>query len=74
VPAWIFHGADDPIIPVAESRVMADALTRAGGDVRYTEYPGVAHDSWAPAYAEPELMPWMLSRRSGSVTEPLRND
>lgn len=64
VPAWIFHGADDPIIPVSESRRMADALERAGGDVRYTEYPGVRHNAWDRAYAEPELMPWMLSRRT----------
>lgn len=64
VPVWIFHGEDDPIIPVSESRAMADALQRAGGVVRYTEYPGVQHDSWDRAYAEPDLMPWMLSRRT----------
>lgn len=69
VPAWIFHGADDPIIPVSESRVMADAMQRAGGDVRYTEYPGVEHDSWDPAYAEPELLPWLLSQRT--VEQPV---
>lgn len=62
VPIWVFHGAADPIIPVSESRRMVDALQRAGAEVRYTEYPGVAHDAWDPAYAEPELMPWMLTR------------
>jgi enterochelin esterase-like enzyme len=41
---------------------MNDALKAAGGNVRYTEYPGVGHDSWNKAYAEPDLMTWMLSK------------
>lgn len=61
LPAWIFHGAADPIIPVSESRSMAEALRRVDGEVRYTEYPGVGHDCWDLAYAEPDLMPWMLA-------------
>jgi hypothetical protein len=33
-----------------------------GGEVRYTEYPGVGHNSWGKAYAEPDLITWMLSK------------
>jgi predicted peptidase len=62
-PAWVFHGDADPIIPVEESRVMVDALRRAGADVRYTEYGGVEHNSWDAAYAEPELWAWLLGQR-----------
>ncbi len=61
LPTWVFHGDEDPIIPVSESRVAVRALREVGAPVRYTEYPGVEHDSWDPAYAEPELMPWLLS-------------
>ncbi len=61
-PIWIFHGAADVVIPVSESREMADALREAGGDVRYTEYPGVGHDSWDAAYADPELPAWLLAQ------------
>jgi predicted peptidase len=61
-PVWIFHGDADPSVPVEESRKMAQALRTAGGDVKYTEYPGVAHDSWVKAYAEPELVPWLLQQ------------
>jgi predicted peptidase len=39
-----------------------DALKAAGGNVKYKEYPGVGHNSWDKAYAEPELMPWLLSK------------
>jgi predicted peptidase len=62
-PVWIFHGADDPTIPVEESRKMADALRAAGGNVQYTEYPGVGHQSWLKAYAEPDLVPWLLKQK-----------
>jgi predicted peptidase len=61
-PVWIFHGGDDPVVSVTESRRMNEALKTAGGDVRYSEYPGVGHDSWNKAYTEPELLGWMLSK------------
>jgi predicted peptidase len=60
-PAWVFHGVKDGVVPVAQSRQMVEALRRIGADVRYTEYAGVGHDSWVRAYADPELMPWLLS-------------
>jgi len=61
-PVWIFHGGADNTVPVDNSRKMNDALKAAGGNVRYTEYPGVGHNSWDKAYAEPELMTWLLSQ------------
>lgn len=61
-PVWIFHGGADDTVPVENSRKMNEALKAAGRDVRYTEYPGVGHNSWDKAYAEPELMPWLLSK------------
>ncbi len=66
LPAWVFHGEEDDIIPVSESRIMVEALREVGAPVRYTEYPEVEHDSWDPAYAEPELLPWLLSQKRGA--------
>jgi predicted peptidase len=63
IPQWVFHGDADDIIPVEESRLMVRALREAGADVRYTEYAGVRHNSWDMAYAEAELMPWLLRQR-----------
>ena len=60
---WLFHGEEDSVISVSESRVMALALQQVGAPVRYTEYPDVNHMAWEPAYAEPELLPWLLSQR-----------
>ncbi len=62
VPVWIFHGADDDIVPVVESQRMRAAMTQVGAEVHYTEYPGVKHVSWDRAYDEPKLFPWLLSK------------
>ena len=62
-PVWIFHGDSDTSVPVEESRKMAEALKAAGANYKYTEYPGVGHNSWDKAYAEPELVPWLLSQK-----------
>ena len=63
-PVWLFHGEADKSVPVEESRRMRAALESAGGDVRFTEYPGEGHLIWDRVYAEPELAPWMLRQRS----------
>ena len=63
LPQWVFHGDADNVIPVEESREMVRALEGAGAPVRYTEYARVRHNSWDRAYAEPELMPWLLRQR-----------
>jgi predicted peptidase len=63
LPIWIFHGAADPVVPVAQSRLMVNILREKNPTVRYSEYPGVGHDSWKNAFAEPDLLPWLFSKR-----------
>ncbi|MGI8510683.1 MAG: alpha/beta fold hydrolase [Gemmatimonadaceae bacterium] len=63
IPAWLFHGADDTIVPPMQSRTLVAALRIAGGDPRYTEYPDVGHNSWDRAFAEPELWTWLLAQK-----------
>jgi predicted peptidase len=61
-PVWIFHGADDDIVPVTESQRMNEAMKRIGAEVQYTEYPGARHASWDRAYDDPKLFPWLFSK------------
>lgn len=61
-PIRIFHGDADTTVPVTESRRMAGALQREGADVRYTEYPGVGHNSWERAYADEDLWRWLFQQ------------
>ncbi len=62
VPLRVFHGSDDPVIPVEESRLLVEALQAAGADVELTVYPGVGHDSWTRTYADPELFTWLFAQ------------
>jgi len=62
-PVWVFHGEADPTVPVVESINMVQSIRKRGGAPRLTIYPGVQHNSWAQAYREPELIPWMLEQK-----------
>lgn len=63
VAMWIFHGGDDKVVPVDFSRAFYKALKGMNADVKYTEYPGVGHNSWDNAFAEPTLLPWLFSHK-----------
>lgn len=59
-PIWAFHGAADSLVPVKQTRDIIKAIRKKGGTPEYTEYPGVDHNSWINAYAEPNLWPWLF--------------
>lgn len=62
IPCWCFHGGADPTVKVERSKEMIEALKNAGGEPKYTEYPGVGHNSWDKAYAEEELWKWLAKQ------------
>ncbi len=63
MPIWAFHGADDDVVPADCSRSFVQKIKDAGGiRIRYTEYPGVKHNSWIKAYDDPELSKWLFSQ------------
>jgi poly(3-hydroxybutyrate) depolymerase len=56
---FIFHGDADPVVPVNDSRRMVarfKALGWLGKSVTYTEYAGVDHRAWVPAYKDAALL------------------
>lgn len=63
VPIWVFHGDADRTVPVDRSRVIVEALRAAGGQPKYSELKGVAHNSWEPAYNDPATWKWLFSQR-----------
>ena len=63
-PVWLFHGADDPVVPLREDDLMFEALKANGGHVRLWVYQGLKHDCWSRAYDEPDLPRWLLSHHS----------
>ena len=63
IAIWAFHGALDNTVPASGSRDMYEAITAAGGTkVRYTELPGVWHDSWIKAYQTEGLVDWLYEQ------------
>ncbi len=63
LPIWIFHGEKDRVVPTQHSREMVEALKKVGGKPIYTEYAGVGHGSWTPAYAEEKLWTWLFAQK-----------
>lgn len=64
-PVWAFAGANDDIVPPACSRDMVAAVQAAGGNAKYTEFPGVGHNSGPSAWALKDLLPWLFSQQRG---------
>jgi predicted peptidase len=62
VALWIFHGSDDEIVPTYFSRDFYKRLSQLNADVKYSEYPGVHHNSWVNAFAEKDLLSWLFSK------------
>ena len=63
VPVWIFHGEEDPVVPVEQSRQAAAALTAAGAAVQYSELPGTGHNSWDAAYGSAKFALWLFKQK-----------
>lgn len=63
MPIWVFHGEDDPVIPISESERMVKALENKGYQVKFTRYPNTGHDSWTETYNNEMIYEWMLNQR-----------
>ena len=63
VPFWVFHGAVDAVVNPQLSRDMVEKLRSLKAEVKYSEYPGVNHNSWENAFAEKDYLSWMLQHK-----------
>jgi predicted peptidase len=63
IPLWVFHGGKDGAVKPQRSRNMITALEKVGAKPKYTEYPEVGHDSWNPAYKDPEFYKWLFAQK-----------
>lgn len=63
IPIWAAHGDADGVVAPVRTRRMVEAVKAAGGNVQYTEYKGVGHNSWTPFYSNPKgVIPWMFEQ------------
>ncbi len=62
-PVWVFHGAADEMVPLANSQKLAQTLHDCGGDVQFTVYDGLKHGETSDkTYADPNLFNWFLTK------------
>ncbi len=63
MPVWAFHGDADNVVPIINSQIMVDGVNNAGGNAKFTVFPGVLHNSWDPAYLETNVVEWLLEQK-----------
>lgn len=64
MPIRIYNGDSDNSVSPEYSRNAFIELKADGSQVvEHIEYPGVGHDSWTPAFAEPDFLKWMFSQK-----------
>lgn len=66
---WAYHGSDDPVVFVEESKKMVDAVNRNGGNAKLTVCDGVEHNSWINAYSNRELFDWLLAQKRSDYVQ-----
>ncbi|HUI58453.1 MAG TPA: alpha/beta hydrolase-fold protein [Bryobacteraceae bacterium] len=72
LPVRLFHGEQDPIVPVASSRAWQRKLWDAGVPAGYQEYPAVRHNVWDIAYRPGAVLDWFASLRRDPYPERVR--
>ena len=72
LPIRLYHGEQDPIVPVAVSRDWQRRLLDLGDPVEYIEYPGVRHNAWDFAYKGAALFQWFSEFKRHPFPERVR--
>lgn len=63
IPVWAFHGDVDRNVPVSGSRNMIEAMRKAGGNPKYSEFAGVGHNVWPEVSKTEGVMDWLFSQK-----------
>jgi predicted peptidase len=63
VAIWVFHGAKDKDVPVNLSRDMIEAIKKADGNPKYTEYPNKGHIIGNEVENTQGLLDWLFQQK-----------
>ena len=72
LPIRIYHGEQDPIVPVVVSRAWQRRLLDLGNPVDYIEFPGVRHNAWDFSYTGAAVLQWFSKFRRSAFPERVR--
>lgn len=62
-PIWFFHGTKDQVVPPQLSLHMLRGVQRGGGTAKITLFKGVQHNAWDAAFAKPDFLNWIFSKK-----------
>jgi predicted peptidase len=62
IPVWAVHGSADPVVPLFAAQQTVDALSSAGGQVRFTVIDGGGHNIWTDFYSDQAFYDWLLAQ------------
>jgi hypothetical protein len=58
LPVLLFHGEQDPLVPVKLSRAWQKRFLQQGVHAEYVEYPLLRHNVWEKAYRDGGIFDW----------------
>lgn len=64
LPIWTYHGDKDNAVPIAGTREMVEALKKADGNIKYSEYKDGGHNIWVRAWKEEDLTQWLFNQQN----------
>jgi predicted peptidase len=59
----IYHGDKDDTVPVENSRKAYRTLKEYGANVELIEFVGCNHNSWDPAFNQPDFLSWLFNQK-----------
>ncbi|NLR59277.1 T9SS type A sorting domain-containing protein [Chitinophaga polysaccharea] len=60
IPMWLFQGAWDGSPALYTTNQVVTQINAAGANFKLTVYPNTGHNTWVPAWNEPDFTPFML--------------
>jgi len=67
----LYHGVQDPLVPVAVSREWKKTFDAANVKAELTEYPTVRHNAWDLAYRNTAIFPWFAQHKRNRFPESI---
>lgn len=62
IPVWTFHGAEDKVVPVAQTEGMVDSIRNAGGQPQLTILHHAGHGICDDVCGRADLWKWLLEQ------------
>ncbi|MEJ1222311.1 prolyl oligopeptidase family serine peptidase [Sediminicola sp. 1XM1-17] len=63
IPIWAFHGAKDDVVSPLFTIKMIEEIIEQGGTPKFSLYDTANHNSWDPAFGEPNFLSWLFSHK-----------